>query len=276
MGLNLGMKKINNKIIYDLNYIRQNIDLKKFCKLLKIDTKYNIEDPRLTVEPVVKSAIKSCVNIKNKDPNLKDLDTSKFKFNDEFNEVNLHENFYIFARKMHHKNKKNELLPKWFFLEFYCFYPDKDSSFHSDLKPTKFEMANYKNFIKEVDLCQRNGTLLTKISNNFKLIYNFEFFGESKSYAGRNLKIKNKKDHFDTNSLIYSNIDKNYYYIWNNIPGLTNAVVKIFNKKLTKKHFFEEIIKFKEVERNHTGIDLYKDGITGIDYYDLYKKGKLK
>ena len=129
-------------------------------------------------------------------------------------------------------------MPKWFFLEFYCFYPDKDSSFHLDLKPTKFEMTNYKNFIKEVDLCQRNGTLLTKISNNFKLIYNFEFFGESKRYAGRNLKIKNKKDHFDTNSLIYSNIDKNYYYIWNNIPGLTNAVVKIFNKKLTKKHFF--------------------------------------
>lgn len=268
------MKKVDNKVIYNLDYIRKNVDLKKFCKFLKINSKYDIESPKLTVEPVIASAIRSCVNLKNKDPNLKNLDTSKFKFLNEYGEVELDENFYLFARKMHHKNKKNNLLPKWFFLEFYCFYPDRYSSKHLGLKSSKFEIKNLKNFINQVDLYQRNGSLLTKISNNFKLIYNFEFFGESKRYASRALKIKNKKDHFDTNSLIYSNIDKNYYYIWNNIPGSTNAVIKIFNKKLTKKQFFEEICNFKK-GRMHTSNDLYKDAYTGIDYYELFKKGKL-
>jgi len=40
---------------------------------------------------------------------FKNLDTIKFRFINEYGEVELDENFFLFAIKMHHKNKKNDL-----------------------------------------------------------------------------------------------------------------------------------------------------------------------
>ena len=49
---------------------------------------------------------------------------------------------------MHHNNIENKSLPKWGFLDFYCFHPSRASAVHLGLKRTKFEIANYKKFIK--------------------------------------------------------------------------------------------------------------------------------
>ena len=77
------MKKIDpiidKKIKYELNYIKKNIDLNKFIKYLQNDLLWDDYKPQLNI---IDYAIRSCLHVKNKDPNIINY---KKKFNNSFN-----------------------------------------------------------------------------------------------------------------------------------------------------------------------------------------------
>jgi hypothetical protein len=128
-----------------------------------------------------------------------------------------------------------------------------------------------KEFKLKINKHQFDGTLLPKLSDNFKLEQNFDFGIES-------------------HSLISSKIQKNYLYVYCDRGGfwnerlttiyqkhhlVDNYVREIFKKKLNSYEFFEYIIKRDKKK----GIPNYYNSYTstsGINYYDLYKKGKSK
>jgi len=137
-----------------------------------------------------------------------------------------------------------------------------------------------------------DGKLLSKLAVGFELIFYFEFREEC---------------HY----LIFSKYNKMYFHIYvlkeKNKPIsksnklIYGCVLNATKKKLNKSKFFELIIKFNEVSEDNF-MERYKSGVTssgktftlhyeerermweehayvgnkGINYYDLYKKGKLK
>jgi hypothetical protein len=122
-------------------------------------------------------------------------------------------------------------------------------------------------FKLKINKYQFDGTLLPKLSDNFKLEQHFDFGIES---------------HY----LISSKIQKNYLYIYCDRGGfwnerlttiyekhhlVDNYVKEVLKKKLDSYEFFEYIIK----RDKEAGITQHYNSYTstsGIDYYDLYKK----
>jgi len=136
---------------------------------------------------------------------------------------------------------------------------------YDDKKNQEFKLKIHK--------YQFDGTLLPKLSSNFKLEQYFDFCLES---------------HY----LIYSKSKKNYLYIWchrdsfyTGIPSvydmhdvIDNYVKEVFKKKINKVQFFEFIMEEDKkigLFQEYFDKDLYTSTF-GIDYYDLYLKGKLK
>ena len=133
----------------------------------------------------------------------------------------------------------------------------------------EYDDKKNQEFKLRINKHQFDGTLLPKLSDNFKLEQNFDFGIES-------------------HSLISSKIQKNYLYVYCDRGGFWNArlttiyrehhlvdnyVKEIFKKKLNSYEFFEYIIKRDKKEGiPHHYISYTATG--GIDYYDLYKKGK--
>ena len=133
----------------------------------------------------------------------------------------------------------------------------------------EYDDKKNQEFKLRINKHQFDGTLLPKLSDNFKLEQNFDFGIES-------------------HSLISSKIQKNYLYVYCDRGGfwnerlttiyqkhhlVDNYVKEIFKKKLNSYEFFEYIIKRDKKE----GIPHHYNSYTstgGIDYYDLYKKGK--
>ena len=133
----------------------------------------------------------------------------------------------------------------------------------------EYDDKKNQEFKLKINKHQFDGTLLPKLSDNFKLEQNFDFGIES-------------------HSLISSKIQKNYLYVYCDRGGfwnerlttiyqkhhlVDNYVKEIFKKKLNSYEFFEYIIKRDKKE----GIPHHYNSYTstgGIDYYDLYKKGK--
>jgi|TARA_Y100000294_G_C8548669_1_gene334296 hypothetical protein len=137
-------------------------------------------------------------------------------------------------------------------------------------------------FIKVLQKLVFEGTLLPKLSSKFKTVIYFEMRDQS-------------------HSLIYSNFNKKYYYIWvnkdwnkkKNIPTddlLDNCILDLIEKKLDKKEFFELILKHQEgaegrfmeenklieyEQRERLWIDGTYTSSNGINYFDLYENGKL-
>ena len=126
-----------------------------------------------------------------------------------------------------------------------------------------------KEFKLKINKYQYDGILLPKLSDNFKLEHHFEFGVES---------------HY----LISSKIQKNYLYIYCDRGGfwnerlttiyekhhlVDNYVKEVFKKKLDSYEFFEYIIKRDKKEGIPNHYNSYTS-TSGIDYYDLYKKGK--
>ena len=139
------------------------------------------------------------------------------------------------------------------------------SNYYDDKKNQEFKL--------KINKYQFDGTLLPKLSDNFKLEQYFDFCLES---------------HY----LIYSKSKKNYLYIWchrdsfyTGIPSVydmhhlvDNYVKEIFKKKINKVQFFEFIMERDKkigLFQEYFDKDLYTS-TGGIDYYDLYLQGKLK
>ena len=138
---------------------------------------------------------------------------------------------------------------------------EKIADDYDDKKNQEFKLT--------INKSQFDGTLLPKLSDNFKLEHHFDFGIES---------------HY----LISSKIQKDYLYIYCERGGFwnerlttvyqkhslaDNRVKEIFKKKLDSYEFFEYIIKRDKKE----GMPHHYNSYTstgGIDYYDLYKKGK--
>jgi len=218
------VKNLNRNIHYDFNYIKKNIDLKKFLKLLNTDSrwKHNSDGQR-----IIESAVKSCANEKNNDPNIKNL------------------------------NEKD----KEYFLIDYCFFPfeqilqNKDGSEYY-YKPTKDLLKVSSQFNEKSEKLSSNGNLLPTISENFQLKFCFEFRSQ----------IQNKISPHSHN-LIYSKIDKKYYHVIYLENDWIEEVVAIYNQKLTKQKFFLKILDFQRsrgielkniyIDKND-GTDYYK------------------
>ena len=168
----------------------------------------------------------------------------------------------------------------------------------NDMSEEKYDalVKLYKS-IKRTDLYNLynnlfDGKLLSKLAVGFELIFYFEFREEC---------------HY----LIFSKYNKMYFHIYvlkkKNKPIsksnklIYGCVLNATKKKLNKSKFFELIIKFNEVSEDNF-MERYKSGVTssgktftlhyeerermweehayfgnkGINYYDLYKKKKLK
>jgi len=133
----------------------------------------------------------------------------------------------------------------------------------------EYDDKKNQEFKLKINKHQFDGTLLPKLSDNFKLEQNFDFGIES-------------------HSLISSKIQKNYLYVYCDRGGfwnerlttiyqkhhlVDNYVKEIFKKKLNSYEFFEYIIKRDKKEGIPHHYNSYTSTV-GIDYYDLYKKGK--
>ena len=226
-------EKRDKTIEYNLNYIQKNISIKKLLLFLNTRAKYNNDEDWNF--KIIDWAIKSCVNDTNNDPNLSDL-------NNDFKET---------------------------FLVDYCFFPEQHIITEEDGSETKYipdEDDKLKSdiFTTETKKYEIDGILLSKISKNFKITYNFKF------------NIPNKKSYkiIETNTLIYSDIDETYYFVINDTGMFENQVVKTFKNKLTKIEFFEEIIKLKK-SRGMDNENYYIDPENGKNYFLMYKNSEL-
>ena len=209
------------KIKYDFQYIKKNLDLKQFVKSLNSESKW---DYRTDGTNIINSAIKACANKKNKDPNLKGS-TDGLKPIKKIEKIMMSVDESMLKNKFH-------------ILDYQCFFSDeyiiRDKNGTEKLwKPSQAQLKSSKKFSKNLEVLKSNGKLLTKISDNFKLIHNLKFLGED------------EKDIFDTNTLLYSKVDKKYYYVWNHVANHVNEVIKTYKIPLSKDEFVEEIFEFK-------------------------------
>ena len=143
---------------------------------------------------------------------------------------------------------------------------------YDELEKNDEEKENQE-FKLKINKYQFDGTLLPKLSDNFKLEQYFDFC-------------------LNSQYLIYSKSKKNYLYIfcdrisfyeenpsiYNKHDVIDNWVCEILKKRLNKVQFFEFLIdRDKKVglfqAHAHEGFYTSTDG---IDYNDLYEQGKLK
>ena len=210
------------KIKYDISYIRKNLDLKKFIEYLNSISKWSYQTDGTSI---INSAIKACDSKKNKDPNL--ISTTKgLKPPGEIKIIMMVVDVDALQDKSH-------------ILDYHCFFPgeyiikEKDGT-QKLWKPSVAQIKKNKKFLKDLSSLESSGKLLSKISNNFSLIYNLKYLGEDEEGV------------YDVNTLYFSKIDKKYYYIWYHKSNHINEVIKVFNKSLTKEGFTEEVSKFKQ------------------------------
>ena len=197
---------INEKIKYDLDYIKENIDLKEFIKVLKKDLLwYGGSDLN-----VIDYAIRCCLNIKNKDQNI----------------INYKKNY----------NNTSDALEDFLVLNLYNCGTEhswsKDPMSFETIKIPKTFLKTSKNFYKEVDILVNSGDLLERISSKFKKIMHLEFVGEQ----GKNI--------IDSHSFYQLRINSSIEYFYLTKNGDHHQVVK-FCDKLNEKEFVKEIVKFK-------------------------------
>lgn len=149
-------------------------------------------------------------------------------------------------------------------------FVDSDAfSMHGEEVLADFYKRKNKAFKNEILKYVYEGTIFSKINKNFNLIHYFEFGDISHSF----IKSKFKNIHFHL--LCVREWDKVKDKPKNTI--LLDCIAKIFKKKINKIEFFEHIIKRdkKNGNFNRNGSLTYTS-LKGLNYLDLYKKGKLK
>ena len=200
------------------------------------------------------------------------MDYNKFKF--DFDYIKKNCNQKKFLKDIMDLNSDDMFLN----IMASCF--DHDLNVISDLVDYEIISDDYrdkknKEFKLTINKCQFDGTLLPKLSDDFKLELHFDF-GLQSFY------------------IISSKIKKNYLYIYcdrlsfyterfyDGRPATVydkhdlcdNYVKLVLKEKLTKVQFFEQILKW-EKEPGTTFSRGSGSSTYGVDYYDLYKKGKL-
>lgn len=171
------------------------------------------------------------------------------------------------------------------------FKSDSDQFYNEGDKVLK----SFKSSVKKTDFASKllkyqfDGTLLPKLNNNFKL----EIYFEMKDVSHALVSSKFKKKFYHIFSVRDWNLKKNRPIIYKKPSEYCleyNYVANVLNKKPNKRKFLELIMKFSEMmedefmERNKS-IDyedreaLMHDSMyvseKGINYYKLYKEGKL-
>ncbi len=133
------------------------------------------------------------------------------------------------------------------------------------------ENEKNKNFKLKINKSQFDGSLLSKLSNNFKLEHFFDFGSES-HYLVKSKLNNNYLYIFCLRQLFY----KENKSIYEKHDTWDNYVKDIFKKKLNKTQFFEYIIKQDKKNGLFMSTEYAYTSTKGIDYYELFEKGKLK
>jgi hypothetical protein len=225
---------------YNINYIKKNLDLKKFIRNLNTISKWNYDSEGTSI---IKSAIKACANNKNKDINLKGT-TAGLKTIKRVNKIMIVVDVEALKSKEH-------------MLDYQCFFPSEYLILEKNgekkvWKPSIKLKKNSEKFYNDLEVLEINGKLLSKISNNFKLIYNINFLGEDKDLV------------VDTNTLYFSKFDKKYYYVWNHQGNSINQVIKVFDKPLDRNNFSNKIFDFKKSRGLRAFTDVYPENFSEI------------
>ena len=132
-----------------------------------------------------------------------------------------------------------------------------------------FYKVRNKKFRLKIHNYEYDGTLLERINDNFKLEVFYDFSIES-------------------HSLIKSKFKNKYFHLfalrdWDNKKNKPvntiqfHDVIKVYPKKINAIKFFEDIIERDKKENRFmaAGFETYMSP-KGINYYELYEKGKLK
>lgn len=217
------MEKIITKkdetIKYNIDYIKKNLELGKFIELLEkkcfADTYFDESGyPKEHTATgfrytFLDCALISCINESNKDPNLK-------------NNTSLPVSWTEFA------------VLNWFFSPYEPYLDGNDPT-KDPVYITKKEYKKDSNeFDKKCSLHIAEGNLLEKISSNFELSYDSIKISETLEQF--------KDGNFYTHSIIYSKVNKKYYYIYNDPSEAENLIGKIYDELIPELEFVEMII----------------------------------
>ena len=159
-----------------------------------------------------------------------------------------------------------------------CF--DHDLNVISDLVDYEIISDDYRDkknqeFKLTINKCQFDGTLLPKLSDDFKLELHFDF--GIWSYYTISSKIKKNYLYIFCDRLSFNTerfYDGSPRTVYDKHDLCDNFVKLVLKEKLTKVQFFEQILKW-EKEPGTTFSRGSGSSTDGVDYYDLYKKGKL-
>ena len=133
------------------------------------------------------------------------------------------------------------------------------------------ENKKNRNFKLKINKSKFDGSLLPKLNKNFKLEHFFDFGSES-HYLVKSKLNNNYLYIFCLRQLFY----KENKSIYEKHDTWDNYVKDIFKKKLNKTQFFEYIIKQDKKNGLFMSTEYAYTSTKGIDYYELYEKGKLK
>lgn len=153
----------------------------------------------------------------------------------------------------------------------HSFKGDKSLIENLNLFDVYYENKKYRNFKLKINKSQFDGSLLPKLNKNFKLDHFFDFGSES------HYLVKSKLN----NNYLYIFCSRDFFYsdnqsIYSKHDTLHNYVRAILKKKLNKIQFFEYIIKQEKKNGVFMSTEYAYTSTKGIDYYELYEKGKLK
>ena len=139
----------------------------------------------------------------------------------------------------------------------------------------KFDSYIYpnKDYLKDkIEQYEFKGTFLPKVSSNFELSFHLEMYTNDDLSANI------------SHSLVKSKMNKTFYYIYSlreydskkkRFKIVYNSLLQIIKKNIkTKRDFFEIIIKRNKFDKVHHLRRMYNSK-NGINYLDLYNKGKL-
>lgn len=256
------MFEFDDRVKYNFNYLKKNIDIKKFLKLApkyKVNFNVNFEDLNNFNFFLERALFASCINKNNKDPNLKQERLSQYNLNAQeqiagrFEDQNLEKEKFIrdgtFFEKIHPNFK----------LIMHITLGEEKPVFMSE---TMFGMDN-----------ELYGLLLElRESGNFPPFWISPFLlyiEEGENICAHSLiEVKNNNSYSYLHTVYFSDEEANLHF--DKDPKLIN----LFNKKLNYKRFLKEIINFeqKRVEKVRSNfIDFLQDYNSEENLISIYR-----